>query len=95
MAALMFIDIETLVTDYAKDHDLAKWEILIVSREIVGTLALRSSSSYGITTDVEFESKYENIEFVPSLRPTPSMLERVSLWISSPTELMFTFLSMN
>lgn len=75
MASLMFIDIETLVTDYAKDHDLAKWEILIVSREIVGTLALRSSSSYGITTDVEFESKYENIEFVPSLRPTPSMLE--------------------
>lgn len=73
MASLLFINFDDLVTEFAKDHDLSKWEILVVSREITGSLKQGSSEYYGIAMadSIKYESKYDNIEFVDSLRPQP------------------------
>lgn len=74
MASLMFISLEDLIMDFAKDHDLKKYEILIASHEIVGSLTSRSTTG-GISTGIKYESKYDNIEFIDSIRPTPSVME--------------------
>lgn len=74
MAQLVFISFTDLMTDFAKDHDLHEWEILISSSEIFGSLQMRTAIS-GITGQVKYSSKYDNIEFVDSLRPSPSALE--------------------
>lgn len=74
MGALMFISFDDLVTDFAKDQDLHQWMIIIASHEIAGSLKTRSAIS-GISTGIQYESKYDNIEFVNSLRPTPSTME--------------------
>ena len=74
MGALLFISFEDLVTDFAKDHDLHEWMIIVASHEIMGSLKTRSAIA-GISTGIQYESKYDNIEFVSSLRPTPSAME--------------------
>ena len=74
MGELLFISFEDLVTDFAKDHDLHEWMIIIASHEIMGSLKTKSAIA-GISTGIQYESKYDNIEFVSSLRPTPSIME--------------------
>lgn len=74
MSALVFIGFSDLLTDFAKDHDLYDWEILVSSAEISGSLQMRTDSS-GITGGIHYESKYDNIEFIDSLKPTPSSME--------------------
>lgn len=74
MGSLMFISFDDLLIDFAKDHDLHEWIILVSSHEICGSLTLRASYS-GVSTAIQFESKYDNIEFVNSLRPTPTAME--------------------
>lgn len=74
MGSLMFISIEDLIMDFAKDHDLKKYEILIASHDIVGSLKTKSITG-GVSTGIEYESKYDNIEFINSIRPTPTVME--------------------
>ena len=74
MGALLFIKFEDLITDFAKDHDLHEWMIIIASHEIAGSLKTKTAIA-GISTGIQYESKYDNIEFVSSLRPTPSIME--------------------
>lgn len=74
MGALMFISFDDLVTDFAKDNDLHQWMIVVASHEIAGSLKMRSSIA-GVSTNIQYESKYDNIEFVSSIRPTPSIME--------------------
>ena len=71
---LLFITFDDLLMSYAKHHDLADYSILVVSNEISGSLKVRSAMA-GVSTGIAYESKYENIEFVPSLKPTPNALE--------------------
>lgn len=74
MSALVFISFGDLLTDFAKDHDLYEWEILVSSSEISGSLQMRTDS-FGIMGGIHYESKYDNIEFIDSLKPTPSSME--------------------
>lgn len=74
MGALMFISFDDLLMDFAKDQDLSKWEIVIASHEIMGSLKTRGAIA-GVSTGINYESKYDNIEFVNSLRPTASTME--------------------
>lgn len=74
MASLVFISHEDLLMDFAKDHDLHNYNIMIASHEISGSLKTASSVS-GISQAITYESKYDNIEFVNSLRPTPTIME--------------------
>ena len=74
MGSLLFISHEDLLMDFAKDHDLHKFNIMIASHEISGSLKTASSVS-GISQSIVYESKYDNIEFVNSIRPTPTVME--------------------
>lgn len=76
--SIVFINYDDLLMKFAKDNDLSEYEILIISHEIVGSLKMKSTS-YGISSNIEYESKYENIEFVSSLRPPVSAIEHISL----------------
>lgn len=72
--ALVFMSFDDLMIDFAKDHDIHKWFIIIASHEICGSLATRGSVN-GVSTAINYESKYDNIEFCNSLRPTPNVME--------------------
>lgn len=77
MGALLFIGFDDLMRDFARDNDLNDWTIIVASHEIGASLRIRSEFS-GISTGIQYESKYDNIEFVPSLRPTPNVMEYAS-----------------
>lgn len=72
--SLMFAGLDDLITKFARYNDLANYSILVVSAEIAASLKVRSSLGH-VTTGVSYESKYDNIEFVDSLRPVASALE--------------------
>lgn len=72
--SLMFVQLEDLVTKFARYNDLANYSILVVSTEIGATLKVKSSIG-SVATGVSYESKYDNIEFVDSIRPPASALE--------------------
>jgi hypothetical protein len=59
---------------FARYNDLANYSILIASHEIAGSLKTRSVIS-GVSTGITYASKYENIEFVDSLRPDNTTME--------------------
>lgn len=77
MGALLFISFEELMKDFARDNDLHDWIIIVASHEIGASLKVRSEIA-GIGTGIQYESKYDNIEFVNSLRPTASVMEHIS-----------------
>ena len=59
---------------FAKTHDLSEYSILIASNEIIGALKMRSTM-VGVSTGIMYESKYDNIEFVSSIKPTANAME--------------------
>lgn len=75
MGSLMFANFDDLITNFAKDQDLHQWVIIIASHEICGSLKTRTAFTGGVSTGINYESKYDNIEFVNSLRPTASIME--------------------
>ena len=72
--SLLFINFDDLVMKFAKYNDLADYCILVVSREFSASLKVRSASG-GISTNIQCESKYDNIEFVDSIRPPAQVME--------------------
>jgi hypothetical protein len=72
--SLMFISFDDLIMEFARYNDLGDYSILIASHEIAGSLKTRSVIT-GVSTGITYSSKYDNIEFVDSLRPTPSIME--------------------
>lgn len=72
--SLLFINFDDLIMKFAKENDLGEYSILIASHEINGSLKVKSAMS-GVSTGIRYESKYDNIEFVSSLRPTPQAME--------------------
>lgn len=77
MGALLFISFDDLMMDFAKDNDLHEWMILVASHEIGGSLRLRSELFNG-DMGIRYESKYDNIEFVNSIRPSATVMEHMS-----------------
>lgn len=76
MSSLLFVNIEDLMLDFAKDNKLHDWIIIVVSEDIVASLKTRTVN-YGIQTGIEYESKFDNIEFVPSLMPVSRLMEGI------------------
>lgn len=72
--SLLFIKMEDLMMEFARYNDLGDYFILVVSREYSASLKLRNATG-GVTTNVTCESKYDNIEFVDSLRPPAQVME--------------------
>lgn len=72
--SLVLITFDDLLMKFAKTNDLGEYEIIVASHEIAGSLTLRQSIA-GMPTASQYESKYDNIEFVPSLRPCVSAME--------------------
>lgn len=59
---------------FARNNDLGKYEIIVSSHELAGSLRLQNSIR-DVSQAVDYESRYENIEFVPSIRPTTQAME--------------------
>lgn len=74
MGSLVMITCDDLLMKFAKDNDLGKYEIIVSSHELGGSLKFQKTE-HGYPQAVDYESKYENIEFVPSLRPTVAAME--------------------
>lgn len=72
--SLLFIDFDTLFQKFARFNDLANYSIIVASHELSGSLKLRASTT-GVSTGIKYESKYDNIEFVDSIRPTNGVME--------------------
>lgn len=72
--SLMFIDLDSLFQKFARFNDLANYNIIIASHEITGSLTLKAAMT-GVSTNIKYESKYDNIEFVESIRPSSSVME--------------------
>lgn len=72
--SLMFVKLEDLITKFARYNDIANYSILIVSSEISASLKVRATVA-GVSTGVHYESRYDNIEFVDSLRPPAAAIE--------------------
>lgn len=61
--------------EFARYNDLHDYQIIVASHEIVGSLKVRGVVS-GVTSGITYQSKYDNIEFVDSLRPTGTAMEQ-------------------
>lgn len=72
--SLIFINFDDLIMKFARYNDLADYSILIASHELSGSLKTKGVMS-GVSTGISYASKYDNIEFVDSLRPTAQTME--------------------
>lgn len=72
--SLMFISFDDLIMKFARYNDLGDYSILIASHELAASLKKKSTVA-SISTGVDYESKYDNIEFVSSLRPPVGAME--------------------
>lgn len=75
--SLLFIDFDTLFQKFARYNDLANYSIIVASHELSGSLKLKSAETTRVSTGVRYESKYDNIEFVDSIRPSAQVMERM------------------
>lgn len=75
--SLLLISFDDLIMKFAKGNDLANYSILIASHEISGSLHIKTSLRQirGVANGIKYQSKYDNIEFVDSLRPTATNME--------------------
>lgn len=71
-AILLYMTIEEFFTEYVKSNRLDNAQILIVSRDVVGDIKIKESYS-----KISYESRYDNITFVPSLIPSVASMEYV------------------
>lgn len=72
--SLLFIDFDALFQKFARYNDLANYSIIIASHELSGSLKVKAAMT-GVTTGIKYESKYDNIEFADSIRPTSTVME--------------------
>lgn len=66
----LYMTVEEFFTEYVKNNDLEMTQILIISRDVVADI--KTKEKYNC---ILYSSKYDNIDFVPELLPTPSSLE--------------------
>lgn len=67
---ILYMTIEEFFTEYVKSNDLERTQIIIVSRDV--TADIKNRERYN---NIVYSSKYDNIDFVPSLIPTPESME--------------------
>lgn len=66
----LYMTVEEFFTEYVKNNDLEMTQILIVSRDVVADIKTKENYNY-----ISYSSKYDNIDFVPELLPSPASLE--------------------
>lgn len=66
----LYMTVEEFFTEYVKNNDLEMTQILIISRDVIADIKTKEKYNY-----ISYSSKYDNIDFVPELLPTPSSLE--------------------
>lgn len=71
-AVLIYMTVEEFFTEYVKMNDLSKTQIIIISRDVITDI--KKKEQYN---NITYSSKYDNVEFVPSLLPTPSSMEYI------------------
>ena len=67
---ILYMTIEEFFTGYVKTNNLNRTQIIIVSRDV--TADIKTNEKYN---NITYSSKYDNIDFVPSLLPPPSSME--------------------
>lgn len=78
MSKLLYMSITELLLKYVVNKDLElpltrdDHEILVISRDIITTISKKHDGT------TSYESKYDNIDFLPSLFPTPRVMEIIS-----------------
>lgn len=70
MGSLLFMTIEDMMTDFARDHDLHDFSIMVTSSMITASLKPRTASLSYVATGITYESKYDNIEFTLEIKPS-------------------------
>lgn len=63
--SIMYMDFSTFLTDFIKNFDMTKYEFIIVSDQLIGSIKGR-----GQTT----QSKFENFDFAENLYPAQSVM---------------------
>ena len=71
MASLMFMSFTDFITKFAKDHEINKYELIIISKDLVTSIQRRIPE----TNSTTYESKYQNIDFASNLYPLTSVME--------------------
>lgn len=80
MSKLLYMTTTELLLKYVVHKDLNlpltrdDHEILVISRDIITAITKKSGS----VNSVVYESKYDNIDFLPSLFPTPKVMEIIT-----------------
>ena len=66
----IYMTTEEFFTEYVKNNNLEKTQIIIVSRDVVSDIQTNDKF-----TKIAYDSKYDNIDFVATLLPTPQSME--------------------
>lgn len=66
----LYMTVEEFFTEYVKNNDLDMTQILVISRDVTADIKTKEKYNY-----ISYSSKYDNIDFVPELLPTPTSLE--------------------
>lgn len=67
---ILYLTTEDFFMNYVKKNPLNTTQIIIISRDIISSI--KKKEQYN---SILYDSKYDNIDFVPTLLPTPSSLE--------------------
>ena len=67
---IIYMTLEEFFTEYVKNNCINRTQILIISRDV--TADIKQKERYN---NILYSSRYDNVDFVPSLLPTPSSLE--------------------
>lgn len=66
----LYMTVEEFFTEYVKNNDLEMTQILVISRDVTADIKTKENYNY-----ISYSSKYDNIDFIPELLPTPASLE--------------------
>jgi hypothetical protein len=66
---LLYMSIDNFITDFVKGKNVNEYQLIVVTREAVTDIKRHAGTFVG------YESKYNNVDFVPSLIPSGAILQ--------------------
>jgi len=72
-SCILTLDIKELIGIIAKDYPLRDFQIIVADRDIVTANSVKNN----YRRDVSYESNYDNIEYVSSIIPNPTVLNHI------------------
>lgn len=70
---IVTVSIKELIGIIARDYPLRDFQIIVADQDIITATSIKNS----YRRDVKYESNYDNIEFVPSIVPQATVLNRI------------------